>query len=77
MPRFGKLAAPYRAAGMPISILDVDDHPGARQLGAKLRVTGTPSTIVIGPKGPRIAAVGAIDDAEIAGLLARAARGGS
>lgn len=74
MPRFARQAAPLRAQGMPISIYDLNKHPGARALADKLKVEATPTTVVIGKKGPQIVARGAVDDAEISRILQKAAQ---
>lgn len=75
MPRFGKLAAPYRMNGVPVSILDINSDSQAEMLANRLGVQATPTTIVIGPKGAKIVAAGAVDNKRIAKILKDAAAG--
>lgn len=75
MPRFGRLAAPYRAQGVPVSIYDLDKHQQAASLADRLKIEATPSTVVIGPKGAKVVAVGAVDDKKIEKILKDAAKG--
>jgi thiol-disulfide isomerase/thioredoxin len=74
MPRFGALAAPYRAKGMPVSILDLNADSKAQLLADRLKVEATPTTITIGPRGARKVAEGAVGNKEIAKLLRDAAK---
>lgn len=74
MPRFGALAAPYRAQGMPVSIIDLNTDQKAQALANRLKINATPTTVVIGAKGAKVVAEGAVGNKQITKLLRDAAK---
>lgn len=73
LPRFAKLAAPYRRKGLPVFVFDAaSPDPGLQAFADQYKVSGTPTTLVL-PRGQGvIRREGALDDAESQLLLDRA-----
>jgi len=73
-PRLGRIAAPYRARGLPVHVVDIGKPmPPALQALAKT-IKATPTTVILKGGYETSRKVGAVADAEIAKLLATATR---
>lgn len=58
--------------GIPFKVVDFAGGPAAEALGAKYKITATPTTIVQTAGGRVLRKIGAISDADLGMLLAEA-----
>lgn len=72
-PRIARISQPYRARGLPIHLVNMRGVQGVA-LAEKLRIEASPTTVALNGDRRLKTAVGAVDDREIAALLAAAVR---
>ncbi len=74
LPRFNRLAAPYKAAGLPIAIHDISRDLRAAAWAEGHGINGTPTTVYFDASGKLKRLVGAANEYDIRRTLDRAAR---
>lgn len=69
IPRFKRVAGPYRRH-FPIGIYDLaKDGPHANEIATRLGIRATPTTVIMTTRGSLHKRVGALGDADIRALL--------